>query len=622
MGGVQIRPRDRTQRRRADAVADHLHRGRLAEAPAVGGAVDDVAIGEALGPIQLGRRQHAQADVDDDVGRAVDDYGDQRQAVLGGDGGHRLAQVSVLAAGAVVAHQERGDLQGAGLCLRRQRALDRGMVLTAGADGRQRVGGIGRAARATQFGQMGGDESLRAALADDGADRLARIVPDDARVGLLEECGHLGVLAGAGDDRSERLVQARHARRLAGALTVSGLHQRGRSDRMTTAGRDGPQRLLDIAGTRSPPLRAAGAAIPMRGLHQRRRHHRMRSAARLRRDRAERISAVRNAIGRRIGALHDERIGRVQHVSADTLGDAPTGSLGQRPLAGEDRRAWDRPVDAVRRGHIWMRAARAVGRLRPADGLAVAARHHEQAVAAGAGAIVAGDQAPVLNHVAQRLQRADELTPGAAGAALVRHQMLTLQRHALAKFGDAVRGLSGGWVGDRVQRDDATCGLVALGHQRTPLQDLAHVLQADDARRQPMPRQRAGDLDDHPAERARGAAARLAALGLAEMRAIGRGMEPAHAPAGDLAQDVDLPHVGVHVPGERVVGCVHADRVCVVVHGHVGVAAQRLAQRLTGAAASGKEVDHDLARAQLAVGSPARPAKVGLSGSVSHGPGH
>jgi hypothetical protein len=47
--------------------------------------VDDVVGGEALGLVQLGRLEHAQANVGDHIGRALDNDGDQSQPILCGD---------------------------------------------------------------------------------------------------------------------------------------------------------------------------------------------------------------------------------------------------------------------------------------------------------------------------------------------------------------------------------------------------------------------------------------------------------------------------------------------------------------------------------------------------------
>lgn len=74
---------DGGQRRRADAVADHAHGLGDRQRCAVGASVDDVAGREALGAVQLGRLEHAQADVGDDVGHAAHLDGDQKSTGSG-----------------------------------------------------------------------------------------------------------------------------------------------------------------------------------------------------------------------------------------------------------------------------------------------------------------------------------------------------------------------------------------------------------------------------------------------------------------------------------------------------------------------------------------------------------
>ncbi len=75
-------------------------------------------------------------------------------------------------------------------------------------------------------------------------------------------------------------------------------------------------------------------------------------------------------------------------------------------------------------------------------------------------------------------------------------------------------------------------------------------------------------------------------------------MEPADRAAGHVYARVRMPDVFAVVAGERVVRRVHADRQCVVVVGERRVLAQRLLQRLAGAAATGEQIDHDLTGAQ------------------------
>lgn len=107
----------RSHRRRADAVAAHVHLLSLGERLAVGAVADDVVGRKALGLVQLSRFQHPQANVDNHVGRALDHHGDHGEAVLGGDRRRgRVASADVL--GAVVADQERRDPQGTRLMFR------------------------------------------------------------------------------------------------------------------------------------------------------------------------------------------------------------------------------------------------------------------------------------------------------------------------------------------------------------------------------------------------------------------------------------------------------------------------------------------------------------------------
>src|SRR5690606_9934669 len=123
--------------------------------------------------------------------------------------------------------------------------------------------------------------------------------------------------------------------------------------------------------------------------------------------------------------------------------------------------------------------------------------------------------------VAEAFQHREELAPGAPRAALVRHQLLLLDRHALALGGDGA-----------VHLEHAAGGLVALGDQRAPGPDLPDVLHAHDARRQANLGQLPDPFRDHPRQRPDFAVARLAALGLAEVRAVRRGVEPADRAAG------------------------------------------------------------------------------------------
>src|SRR5690606_17513787 len=94
----------------------------------------------------------------------------------------------------------------------------------------------------------------------------------------------------------------------------------------------------------------------------------------------------------------------------------------------------------------------------------------EQALPAGAGAVVACDQLLPFDRVTQGTQGGDELAPGAPAVALVRHQLLVLDRHALAAR-----------CNRPIHFDDTASVLAALGHKRSPSQNLPYVLHREDA---------------------------------------------------------------------------------------------------------------------------------------------
>src|SRR5690606_27200316 len=99
--------------------------------------------------------------------------------------------------------------------------------------------------------------------------------------------------------------------------------------------------------------------------------------------------------------------------------------------------------------------------------------------------------------------------PGLAGALRVRHEELLVERRPLAGRSHSV-----------VEPDHAARRGIALGDQRAPLQDLLDVLERDDARAHLT-----GPTNANPRQRADNAVARLAALGLAVVRAVGRHVE-------------------------------------------------------------------------------------------------
>lgn len=67
-----VRGHDGAREWRAHAVAAHTDLGGLGDGLTGGAAVDDVALGEALGAVELTRREHAQANVHDGIGLAMD----------------------------------------------------------------------------------------------------------------------------------------------------------------------------------------------------------------------------------------------------------------------------------------------------------------------------------------------------------------------------------------------------------------------------------------------------------------------------------------------------------------------------------------------------------------------
>jgi hypothetical protein len=130
---------------------------------------------------------------------------------------------------------------------------------------------------------------------------------------------------------------------------------------------------------------------------------------------------------------HEERFRRVDHMPADADSDAAERGLGQRAFhldavaaferAGlrareKDRRARAPEIDALGGGAVGQHAAGlhvlalgiAVRGLRPDDGLAVAPRDEEEALADRRRAIVARALLAPLHHVAAATQGADEAT--------------------------------------------------------------------------------------------------------------------------------------------------------------------------------------------------------------------
>lgn len=185
----------------------------------------------------------------------------------------------------------------------------------------------------------------------------------------------------------------------------------------------------------------------------------------------------------------------------------------------------------------------------------------------------------------------DEVAPVAALVLGVRHQELIAARQHLAGFGYAEGGFSRGGVRDAIQRDDAARGGIALRNQRGPLHHLLDVLQRDD-----LGPGLAGPADHDPGKGADFRAARLAAQGLAVVRAVRGCMQQAHQLALGHSQRVHLADVGAVVLGLRVVDFMHADGVGIVVDGGIDRAADGLLDACRCATAAGEKVDHQLGR--------------------------
>jgi len=111
-----------------------------------------------------------------------------------------------------------------------------------------------------------------------------------------------------------------------------------------------------------------------------------------------------------------------------------------------------------------------VGWLWPRDWLPIAPGDHEQAFPTGRRAEVAGLDHLPLNHITHGFQQSHEAAPGAAALLRVRNQELLANRYNLTRCCNLTAELH-----------DPAGGLVALGDQSAPLQDLFHVLQADHA---------------------------------------------------------------------------------------------------------------------------------------------
>lgn len=149
---------------------------------------------------------------------------------------------------------------------------------------------------------------------------------------------------------AQRLIQPGHARRLAGTLSIAGLHQRRHGQGKVPA--------LDLSHVGAKWFVSAEGAL----------------------------CAGVCVLGQEWRAIpHDERLCRLRHIAVDALGNAPASGIRQRALALEDGRRGNAPVDALGRsapgleslGHLAALVGLGMGGLRPADGQAITAGHQE-----------------------------------------------------------------------------------------------------------------------------------------------------------------------------------------------------------------------------------------------------
>ena len=142
---------------------------------------------------------------------------------------------------------------------------------------------------------------------------------------------------------AQRLIQPGHARRLAGTLSIAGLHQRRHGQGKVPAldlGHLGAQWFVSPEG-------ALCAGVGVLGQEWR-------------------------------AVSHDERLGCLDHIAVDALAS-------QRALTLEDGRRGNAPIDALggsapgleSLGNLAALVGLGMGGLRPADGQAIAAGHQE-----------------------------------------------------------------------------------------------------------------------------------------------------------------------------------------------------------------------------------------------------
>jgi hypothetical protein len=252
--------------------------------------------------------------------------------------------------------------------------------------------------------------------------------------------------------------------------------------------------------------------------------------------------------------VDQERPLRFEDVSPDAFRDTSLRRFCERLLTIEDRRNRNRPVDALRRGAVRLRALRAMRRFRPGDRAPITPSDDEESLARGRRAVVGSVEDAPLDDVSERFELRDELAERLAGVRL-----------------------------------DRLAGII----ERTPRHELGNVLEADDPRRHGL---RPSDRD--PGEPADFLRSRLATFRPREVRAVRRQVQPADSAAARRFDRIHFEDVFVMVLGLRMIRRVHHDRVFVVI--------DRDGRRNTGcplkpfgpSAAASKEIDADLARTE------------------------
>ena len=112
----------------------------------------------------------------------------------------------------------------------------------------------------------------------------------------------------------------------------------------------------------------------------------------------------------------DERFGCADDVAFDAASDAPARCLREWPLAIEDARAGERPVDDIGRGTPRLAPTCTMRCAWPDDRPAVAASDEEEALARGGRPVIGRDEQLVLERVAESRERAEPFAKGFAHA--------------------------------------------------------------------------------------------------------------------------------------------------------------------------------------------------------------